>query len=144
MRATQSRSPTLILALLLAAAATQGCAAAHRYPGYRGKVVDMDTQEPIEGAVVVAVYSKQYFMLHHENSQPRDAEEAVTDAAGEFRLKPNWAFWPSLWVSWWEDEPSLGVFKPGYAFWGFSGYYTRYPQVTLAGQEPSGRLPPEQ
>jgi hypothetical protein len=71
---------------------------------YRGKVVDLETGEPIEGAVVAAVWT-----LTHRFC---DAKETVTDKNGEFILPKGWcfSFWPFTEI----DYPEVVVFKPGY------------------------------
>ena len=42
--------------LFLVAQALGGCAVAHRYPAYRGRVLELGTDKPIEGAGVLAVF----------------------------------------------------------------------------------------
>jgi len=91
-----------------------GCAIYHHYDPYYGKVVDMETKQPLEGAVVLAVYSTWlwaspggqvgYFL---------DAQELVTDKNGEF-LIPSlnaFAFRP---LSTFKQKPYINIFKPRY------------------------------
>ena len=70
---------------------------------YRGKVLDLETGEPIEGAVVAAEWT-----LTHRFC---DAKETVTDKNGEFVLPKGscFSFWPFT-----EISARVVVFKPGY------------------------------
>jgi len=71
---------------------------------YKGKVIDLETGEPIEGAVVAGVW-----VLTHRFC---DAKETVTDKNGEFILPKGscFSFWPFTEM----DSPDVIVFKPGY------------------------------
>ncbi|MFH2047593.1 MAG: carboxypeptidase-like regulatory domain-containing protein [Pseudomonadota bacterium] len=54
-------------------------------PEFRGRVIDADTKEPIEGAVIVALYMKWEFGgPGGGNTEPMDAKETLTDKNGEF------------------------------------------------------------
>lgn len=58
-----------------------------RYDGaYRGKVIDAETGEPIEGVVVLGVWSKGYPTPGGTVHEFYDARETVTDANGEFSI----------------------------------------------------------
>ncbi len=65
-----------------------GCLYGVRYDGpYHGKVVDKQTNEPIEGAVVLGSWWVYHFGLGGGYSTYHDAREAVTDKNGEFTIK---------------------------------------------------------
>jgi hypothetical protein len=53
---------------------------------FKGKVVDAETLEPIEGAVIVAVWNKERFggLLH--DIRLKDARETLTDENGDWTL----------------------------------------------------------
>ncbi len=54
-------------------------------PEFRGRVIDAETKQPIEGAVVVVVYKKWGFGgPGGGNTLPIDAKETLTDKNGEF------------------------------------------------------------
>lgn len=53
---------------------------------YRGKVVDAETKEPIEGAVVVAVWTRRVFRIVENKTVFADAKEVLTDKNGEFEI----------------------------------------------------------
>lgn len=89
---------------------------------YRGKVVDLETGEPIEGAVVAAEWT-----LTHRFC---DAKETVTDKNGEFILPKGscFSFWPFTEMY----SPEVVVFKPG---------YLGYPPLGSTFEEGKGRMP---
>jgi len=64
-----------------------GCLYGVRYDGpYRGKVVDEQTREPIEGVVVLGTWWVYHFSPAGGYSTYNDAREAVTDKNGEFEI----------------------------------------------------------
>lgn len=77
---------------------------------YKGKVVDLDIGEPIEGAVVAG--SWDLLVMSHIPAFC-DAREAVTNKNGEFVLPRAWciSFWPIAELS---MPGNVVVFKPGY------------------------------
>lgn len=83
----------------------------HTLRSFKGKVVDAETKEPIEGAVVLAVYFDEAISPAGSSSFEIDAQETLTDANGEFEI-------PSKKVKlegvWWEPDCNLLIFKPGY------------------------------
>lgn len=88
---------------------------------YRGKVLDLETGEPIEGAVVAAAWS-----LTHRFC---DAKETVTDKNGEFVLPKGscFSFWPFT-----EISVRVVVFKLG---------YLGYPPLGASPEERRARMP---
>jgi hypothetical protein len=51
---------------------------------YRGTVVDAETGAPLEGAVVVAIWSRERIYPLHSKTEHYAAREVLTDAAGAF------------------------------------------------------------
>jgi len=98
-----------VLALLL----ISGCAITHQYGPYMGQVVDKETNEPLEGAVVFLRIFTEYPTPGGPVSVFADALEVMTDKAGEFTIPSHrvWSFRP---VSWWDKVAHAIVFKPGY------------------------------
>lgn len=90
-----------------------GCAVVHNYDGYQGKVIDVDTKEPLEGAAVLAVFNTEEYGPAGSVSHYVDAQETVTDKNGEFKIpsfiasafRPMQLFEPYGWFT---------IFKPGY------------------------------
>lgn len=84
---------------------------------YRGKVVDAETGAPIAGAVVIAVWEREFTGAGGRLHEFYDAQEVLTDQAGEFVLDPTEiegrAPFNAL-------HPEFRIYKPGY------GFYPRY------------------
>ena len=78
---------------------------------FEGKVIDADTKEPIEGAVVLAVYSYEIYSFAGSNAVIKDGQETLTDKNGEFRLRRTrrWFVLNRGYPRGW-----LEIFKPGY------------------------------
>ncbi len=77
---------------------------------YQGKIVDAETKEPIEGAVVFVDWYELHFFA---GSTFIDAQETLTDKNGEFYLSGIRVFnpWKSL-----GSEGGLIIYKSGYKF----------------------------
>jgi len=64
-----------------------GCVYAVRYDGpYHGKVVDQETREPIERAVILGTWGVYHYGLAGGYTTFHDARETVTDRNGEFTI----------------------------------------------------------
>lgn len=75
---------------------------------YRGKIVDAETKEPIEGAVIFIEWVK----LHaFGGSTFIDGQETLTDKNGEFYISGIWVFnpWKRL-----TSEAEMTIYKSGY------------------------------
>lgn len=77
----------------------------------KGKVIDADTGDPIEGVVVLAVWNKIYPNAAGHTTKFYDAREAVTDKNGEFEIPGIGLKILSL-----LDDPSVTIFKAGYMY----------------------------
>ncbi len=75
---------------------------------YSGKVVELDTGKPIEGAVVAG---RWYVGLFINTVTFCDARETVTDNNGEFELPKGWCIGPPVAKM---SPADVVVFKPGY------------------------------
>jgi len=77
----------------------------------RGKVVDEDTGQPIEGAIVVAFW---------KTIQPRlylKVEESITDSNGEFFFQGWGPVKRPDKGCFWDEDPLLSIFKSRYYTW---------------------------
>ncbi len=93
---------------------------------WKGKVIDAQTKEPIEGAVVLAVWEKIYPGLAGNQSYFFDAAETATDPEGQFFIKEFKAI-NILPIVRWLDGPWFTIFKPGYTSFGNSyDYFHKY------------------
>jgi len=98
-------------------------------PAFKGKVIDAETKEPIEGAVVVVTYSKETIGIPHKYSSIIDVRETLTDKNGEFYIPRYITMIQPLSF---EDMANFIIFKSGY------GSFPNYQAV------PSGITPIDQ
>jgi hypothetical protein len=108
-----TRRPPAWLAALLAALSLAACVGSAAAAGpWRGQVVDVETDRPLEGVVVLAVWDKISPGMIHHRREFHDVDEVVTDTQGRFviparsRLTLN----PLVTI----DGPNLLMFKGGY------------------------------
>jgi hypothetical protein len=78
---------------------------------FKGKVIDADTKEPIQGAAVLAVYYFTAYGIAGANSYLEDGQETLTDENGEFEL-PRTRRWFVLHRGY--PEGKIIIFKPNY------------------------------
>lgn len=83
---------------------------------YRGRVVELETGEPIEGAVVAARWMIVTFINLEKIC---DAQETITDKNGEFELPKGWC-WSNIFAKMY--KPYVVIFKPGYLGYPPLGY----------------------
>ena len=94
---------------------------------FKGRVIDADTGNPIEGAVVVVYWYDAIDTIAGASTTLKDVKECLTDINGEWSIagpkgRPHGPIPPlSLFISY-TREPLFIVFKPGYCSWpnGFS------------------------
>jgi hypothetical protein len=92
---------------------------------FKGKVIDADTREPIEGAVVVAVWHEATATISGESTRLKDVKEILTNKNGEWTMEGptgKWggsvtAIYTFLTGSYYTRPPQFIVFKPGYCSW---------------------------
>lgn len=93
--------------------ATTSCSAASsqaKYGPYRGQIVDAETNKPIAGAAVIAIWRAVVFVLVAGRHDFYDALETVTDADGRFEI-------PKLDVPFFKlgvQPAEIVFFAPGY------------------------------
>jgi hypothetical protein len=80
-------------------------------PAFKGKVIDAETKEPIEGAVVVVTYSKSTVMVPESYTSIINVRETLTNKNGEFYI-PSYTTIIQPLSS--EDMAWFIIFKPGY------------------------------
>ncbi len=77
----------MVVSFFLLTGCTYRCFHPVWYEGdYRGKVIDAETKEPIEGVVVLGVWYSQLWSPGGGVSEYYDARETVTDKNGEFTM----------------------------------------------------------
>jgi hypothetical protein len=109
---------TIIILVMVCSTVCHASWLIYHKPEYRGRVVDIDTGQPIEGAVVIANYQKETLAPPVEpQSSTIHVKETLTDKDGYF-------FFPSYSTMVqpfsWEYDVSFLIFKPGYLCYGWS------------------------
>lgn len=112
-----------IAGLLLAVMTAVGpCAITHKFGPYYGIVLDLETSEPIEGAVVLVYFVTKLMTLAGDVHQFVDSQETMTDKNGEFHIESDRVF-TFRFLNSWDKDCSVKIFKPGY------GVYHDYPGI---------------
>lgn len=80
---------------------------------WKGRIIDMETKEPLEGAVILAVWQRAYRTPAGENTYFYEAKEVLTDKDGRFAIS---AYTPLnlLPIISYIRGPYFTFFKPGY------------------------------
>ena len=85
-------------------------------PPFHGRVIDAETKEPIEGAVVVAIYNA--FPIIHLPGGGSDikigVQEVLTDKKGEFYVP---SYTTIIFPLWARAGVNFVIYKPGYGSW---------------------------
>ena len=80
---------------------------------WRGKIIDIETKEPIEGAVVLAVWERVYRTPAGASSYFYEAKEVLTDKEGRFEI-PSYTPINLVPLLSYMRGPLFTIFKPGY------------------------------
>jgi len=118
---------TVVIMMLWNASALASSASLYYSDGpWMGKVIDAETKEPIEGAVVLAVWQKVYASPTGRHHYFFDAIELLTDKNGAFIISKFNAvnFLPIIRHI---EGPDFTIFKPRYTPFGDSyDYFHKY------------------
>lgn len=103
---------------------------------YQGKVIDTETKEPIEGAVVVAIWRETRGTIAGPDTRFKDAKESLTDKNGEWsivgpegyedKVIPGLFHIMGVFVT---KHPEFIIYKPGYRTRGLPGGFEAYPYI---------------
>lgn len=80
---------------------------------WKGKIIDIETKDPLEGAVVLAVWERVYRTPAGPNSYFYEAKEVLTDKDGRFEI-PSYTPINLLPIISYMRGPYFTFFKPGY------------------------------
>jgi hypothetical protein len=103
----------LIIFAMVFSITLNGCAVVHHYEGYQGKVIDLETKEPLEGAAVLIEFNTQEYGPAGSVSHYVDAKESLTDKNGEFRV-PSFTTTALRTLQTFDAHGWVTIFKPGY------------------------------
>jgi hypothetical protein len=83
-------------------------------PEFKGRLIDAETKQPIEGVVVVAMYRSHPIISGPAggSSSIIHVKEALTDARGEFHIP---SYTTLIQPNSYEDRTDFIIYKPGYA-----------------------------
>lgn len=105
----KKKSLVLLLVTYLIFVALQAKAAGP----WEGRIIDIETKEPLEGAVVLAVWLRAYRTPAGDNTYFYEAKEVLTDKEGRYEI-PSYRPINLLPIVSYIREPEFIVFKPGY------------------------------
>jgi hypothetical protein len=80
---------------------------------WKGRIIDIETKEPLEGAVVLAVWDRNYRTPTGGSSYFYEAKEVLTDQEGRFEISSYTPINLLPLISYIEG-PEFIIFKPGY------------------------------
>src|SRR4030066_1175644 len=80
---------------------------------WKGRIIDIETKEPIEGAVVLAVWQRAYITPAGDNTYFYNAKEVLTDKEGRYEI-PSYRPINLLPLISYIREPEFTIFNPGY------------------------------
>lgn len=101
-------------------------------PEYKGKIIDAETQEPIEGVVVVTLYNTRS-IIGGPGGQVYDRihlKEVMTDKNGEFQIP---SYTTMMGPNSKERHTDFIIYKPGYA--SYPNYQSMIVPFNLCGPE---------
>ncbi|RLC12807.1 MAG: hypothetical protein DRI57_17305 [Deltaproteobacteria bacterium] len=112
----KKNSTKFAVCALLAALLLGGCV--YHKPALRGKVVDAETDEPLEGAVVAVIYSRKIFtycccIFPHSSVEELSERETLTDMNGMFYIPSYTTVMMPISLG---SGMSFSIFKPGYGW----------------------------
>lgn len=87
---------------------------------WKGRIIDIETKEPLENAVVLAVWQRAYRTPAGDNTYFYEAKEVLTDKEGRFEI-PAYTSINLLPIISYIREPEFTIFKPQYGI--FPEYY---------------------
>jgi hypothetical protein len=101
----------LSLIFIIIIAPATGCYYYHE-PEFKGTILDIDTKQPLKGAVVVVEYWKASLGLVESPSSIINVKETLTNMEGNFSISSYTTF---IQPFSWQIPNRIIIFKPGYA-----------------------------
>ncbi|MFH2065465.1 MAG: hypothetical protein ABIK15_09740 [Pseudomonadota bacterium] len=123
----------ILLSVIFTGICTSSCMAGWLFfskPEFKGRILDAETQEPIEGAVVVAVYNTRPIIGGPGGKWTSviNVREALTDEKGEFCIPSYYTI-----INPFSEEyiTSFIIYKPGYMSYSELDYHPDYSGTCL-------------
>ncbi len=117
---------TVLIALMMVLFTATGCAGFISGP-FSGKVIDAETKEPIEGAVVVVTYyGREYYPWGSGITRLDVVDETLSDTNGEFKISKKLGSMPINYRYKW---PKFTIYKRGYKTSDMLGGFKAYPYI---------------
>jgi len=101
-------------------------------PEFKGRVVDIDTNRPLEGAVVVAIYRTEAIGIGDSVDIDIHAREAITDMDGNFRIP---SYTTLIQPFSWSTPVCFTIFKPGYGTVSYAGFESTFSGSDITDHE---------
>ncbi len=89
------------------------CTITHKYGPYQGKVVEVQSGDPVEGAYVMTAFYTEMYTFGGFVSEFVDLKDAVTDKNGAFIIEAYRA-WAFRFLRRWNPGCYATIYKPGY------------------------------
>ncbi len=121
--------------ILLISLLCSGCTIVGYDGPYEGRIIDSETQQPIEGAVVFGEWTKHVPSIAGAIGSDYDYKETLSDKQGQFKLRGVGLLLLSN-----IDPPSIGLFKAGYeqpksSLWKDFRHKQYHPEVEIKGNQ---------
>lgn len=130
---------SMLLVAFMAASSEAGWLIYHESE-FNGKIIDIDTKQPIEGAVVVVEYKKETLGMGAGNySTVIGVRETLTDKDGNFHFP---SYTTLIQPFSWQDHTVFLIYKPGYASLelGLKNYFTGEKTTEREGSSPGSEF----
>lgn len=112
-RARRLLTVTLLALLIAGTLAASGAEGDQKWGPFRGRIVDVDTGQPIAGAAAIVVWLRNVPNPVQGHQIYNDARVAVSDANGEFEIPRRSPPFFRMGI----DEPRFDYAAPGYVLW---------------------------
>jgi len=127
----------LLLVVVSCALALAGCEIVHRYPAYRGTVLESGTDKPVEGAGVLAVYKQRTYWPPEGQTRYVGFQAVLTDKSGKFEIPAKFRFSLVPLTRYYSDV-EVTIYKRGYG--NFPGSFPTYnPMPGMSSGAPTAR-----
>lgn len=128
---------TILLSFMIILITATACAGFVRGP-FSGKVIDAETKEPIEGAVVLVVWNKAiYGGVGGPSTYFLDAKETLTDKDGRFYVDKYYGFTINPLARIRNASSSFIIYKPGYIVFPGHMYFSKFQKSPFKVSSPT-------